>query len=517
MCITPTLGNMPNRRRPLRALALAGLLWGTTVPATKLALGTFDPGWLAVARFVLAGLPLLWWSRRQLRSAISPGVLGWGALGYGGVVALQTSGLAATSVTHAALLVGAVPAMVALIALALGRGTAAPRAWMGFALALLGVALVASDGGAASSRGDLLVVASVVLSAASTVAQAGLLRGRDPVAVTAVQFAISAVVTVPPAVLHDGRPELHGGSGGLFALLLLAIGGTLAPFTLFAWGQSRTTPEVAGAFLNLEPVVGAGAGALAFGDPFGRLQLVGGAAVLGGIALSALPSGVWRRAAGLGAFLGRPPVAAARASRAQPSAAGAVAGGLGGTAELRSAVVVGHRDLAGLGLLGDRDAERQDPVGVGGLDPRGVEPVPQRQLADERPCGAFARQPLHLVRPRRALGTNGEDPAVEADVDRPRVHPRKVAQQHVVIPGPEDVHRHGPHRGAHVGGRAEHALREPVEVTEWVETRHHRDHLLIRRSVTTCFATGHVPGDAVVVTPARDTSGLALSARECQR
>ena len=45
-------------------------------------------------------------------------------------------------------------------------------------------------------------------------------------------------------------------------------------------------PELAGAFLNLEPLVGTAAGALAFGDPFGTGQLLGALAILVGIALS---------------------------------------------------------------------------------------------------------------------------------------------------------------------------------------------------------------------------------------
>jgi drug/metabolite transporter (DMT)-like permease len=45
---------------------------------------------------------------------------------------------------------------------------------------------------------------------------------------------------------------------------------------------------VAGAFLNLEPLVGAVAGAVAFRDPAGLAQAVGGAAILIGIVLSSL-------------------------------------------------------------------------------------------------------------------------------------------------------------------------------------------------------------------------------------
>jgi O-acetylserine/cysteine efflux transporter len=283
--------NMFTRRLPLVALAVAGLLWGATMPLTKLALAAIDPGWLTAVRFVLAGLPLLWFARgRGLRAAITPRVMLWGAAGYGIVIALQNLALTRTSVTHAALLVGTVPALVAVFALALGRGTARPRAWAGFGLALGGLALVASDGGGSSVSGDLLVGVSLLLSAAFTVAQPGLLTGRDPIAVTAVQFAASALVALPLAAVQSGAPRLHGDVAGWLAVLALVLTGTLAPFTLFAWGQARTTAEVAGAFLNLEPVVGAGAGALAFGDPFGHVQLVGGAAVIGGIALSALPT-----------------------------------------------------------------------------------------------------------------------------------------------------------------------------------------------------------------------------------
>jgi hypothetical protein len=47
---------------------------------------------------------------------------------------------------------------------------------------------------------------------------------------------------------------------------------------------------VAGAFLNLEPLVGARVGVAAFGDPAGLRLRVGAAVIIGGIALSSLPA-----------------------------------------------------------------------------------------------------------------------------------------------------------------------------------------------------------------------------------
>ncbi len=268
------------------ALTFAGLLWGLTVPLSKLVLDWLDGGWLTVARFGIAAPILAFAARRTLRGAFTPAILLAGAAGYGIVIVLQNAGIAHTSVSHAALIVGAVPALVALIASATGRASTNTVAWLGFGLALGGVGLVAGGGGGgATLGGDALVLLSVGLSAVFVVAQPVLLKGRDPVAVTAVQMLGGMAAGVPNAAL-EGVPSAPAGAGPLVALAALALAGTLAPFALFAYGQSRVAPELAGAFLNLEPLVGTAAGALAFADPFGSPQMLGGAAILIGIALS---------------------------------------------------------------------------------------------------------------------------------------------------------------------------------------------------------------------------------------
>ena len=277
-----------DHRSTLLALIASGLLWGTTVPLSKVALTTWGPAWLTVARFTLAALPLAWAARRHLRRAVSPATLGWGVAGYGVVIVLQNAGIQRTSVSHAALLIGAMPVLVALFTVGLGRARVGPLAWLGFALALTGVAVVGSHGGgAASLTGDALVVVSLLFAAAFTVAQPRLLAGRDPVAVTAVQLGAAALGTLPAALLIDGVPAAAPGLVPTAAMAGLAVGGTLLPFTLFAWAQSRVSPEIAGAFLNLEPLVGVVLGVVAFGDPVGLGQIAGGLAILLGIGLNA--------------------------------------------------------------------------------------------------------------------------------------------------------------------------------------------------------------------------------------
>ena len=74
----------------------------------------------------------------------------------------------------------------------------------------------------------------------------------------------------------------------MLAVLALAAGGTLVPFTLFAFGQKRVSAEVCRAFLNLEPLVGAIVGAAGV-VLVGLAQIAGRAAIVAGIGLSSLP------------------------------------------------------------------------------------------------------------------------------------------------------------------------------------------------------------------------------------
>jgi O-acetylserine/cysteine efflux transporter len=277
-----------DRRNAFMALTAAGALWGLTIPFSKLALEWLDPFSLAVARFAVAAPLLAVVARGRLRAALTWRAAFWGAVFYGAGVALQNAAVERTSVTHAALIVATVPAFVALLATARGRSTATPQAWLGFLLAIGGVGLVAGSGGNESLGGDALMLASAIGSAAYVLAQPRVLEGRDPVAVTAVQMAAGAVVTLPVAAL-EGAPALPHVGPALWGFLGLAVAGSMLPFALYAYGQARVVPEVAGAFVNLEPLVGAMLGAFLFDDPFGPLQLAGALALVVGLALSVVP------------------------------------------------------------------------------------------------------------------------------------------------------------------------------------------------------------------------------------
>jgi drug/metabolite transporter (DMT)-like permease len=277
-------------RTAIFALISAGTLWGVTVALSKVSLRWLDPSWLSVARFVIAAPVLAFFGRRGLRQALTPSVIVSGAMGFGAVILLQTAGIDHTSVSHAAIIVGAVPVIAAVISAGTGNGAAPPIAWLGYALALAGIVLVAQGhGGGATASGDALVFSSVVLSAVFIVMQPRTLQGREPASVTAVQFGAGALVSAPFA-LTSGLPHAPASTTPVIAFAALALGGTVLPFWLFAYGQARVTPVLAGAFVNLEPLVGALVGWVAFSDPVGPLQVLGAGIVLVGILVSLTPA-----------------------------------------------------------------------------------------------------------------------------------------------------------------------------------------------------------------------------------
>jgi len=83
-----------------------------------------------------------------------------------------------------------------------------------------------------------------------------------------------------PTAIALGSVAWQGG-----AVLGPAMGGFL-----YAYGQARVHAELAGAFVNLEPVVGAAAGWLLLGESAAIGQVAGATAVLAGIAVSTLPA-----------------------------------------------------------------------------------------------------------------------------------------------------------------------------------------------------------------------------------
>src|SRR5450755_2937593 len=104
---------------PIFALATAGCLWGTGFFFGKIALREMPVSTMVLFRllFACAGLlPFLFFDRPRFARAEWVWVLAAAALGVPVIFLLQFKGLSLTTVSHAALMVGTLPILLAIAA-----------------------------------------------------------------------------------------------------------------------------------------------------------------------------------------------------------------------------------------------------------------------------------------------------------------------------------------------------------------------------------------------------------------
>ena len=163
------------RRRAFAALATAGCLWGTGFLFGKWALTKLSVGHLVLYRFIFASIgfaPVTWMAMRKAETRIARQdytVLFIAALiGVPVQFLIQFAGLARTTVSHASLMIGVLPVLLAAgSALFLHEHVKAAR-WVALLASTLGAALIAfgasagEAGAQASLAGDLLVALSLL-------------------------------------------------------------------------------------------------------------------------------------------------------------------------------------------------------------------------------------------------------------------------------------------------------------------------------------------------------------------
>ena len=276
------------------ALAAAGSIWGTPFVLGKWALEELSVSHMILMRFVFASavLGLAYWreretnpiriTRRELGIAAVAGLIGV-PIQY----LVQFEGLARTTVSHASLMVGVLPVMLAAAAAIFAHERLDRVGWCWLVGSTIGAGLVALGGGSADGTngatllGDGLVVASLLAGVVWVLLSQRLMRSQSPVAATALVYIIGTVGLVIWVGSTAGFPAWSGLSTRTWlSVVTMGIVGTAATTLLWNWGLSRVPASQAGVFVNLEPVVGAILGVLVFHDRFGAVSIVGAILIL---------------------------------------------------------------------------------------------------------------------------------------------------------------------------------------------------------------------------------------------
>jgi drug/metabolite transporter (DMT)-like permease len=276
---------------PILALATAGCLWGTGFLFGKIALGEMPVADMVLFRFVFACaglLPFIFFARPHFARTEWGWVLAASVFGVPVQYLVQFKGLSLTTVSHASLMVGTLPMLLAIAAVLFSGERLHFGGWLALAASTIGAALIAlSSKGAASPahvnmRGDLLVVLSMFAAIAWILISKRLMRRHSAVMVTAFVYWIGTLILAAVVIATSGFPSVHYSTAAWVAVAEQGLLATAGTTLLWNWGLKRVPASRAGTFVNLEPLVGAILGVTVLHDVLGGMAVAGGALIIGG-------------------------------------------------------------------------------------------------------------------------------------------------------------------------------------------------------------------------------------------
>jgi drug/metabolite transporter (DMT)-like permease len=203
---------------------------------------------------------------------------------------VQFKGLSLTTVSHAALMVGTLPMLLAIAAVLFAGERLHSGGWVALFASTLGAGFIALSGKKAygmtpaTVKGDVLVVLSMFAAVAWILISKRLMRRHSPLMVTSSIFFIGTLLLVMVVFLRSGVPSLRYSCHAWMAVAEQGVLATASATVLWNWGLQRVPISHAGIFVNLEPLVGALLGVCLLHEVLGSMALAGGALIIAGAA-----------------------------------------------------------------------------------------------------------------------------------------------------------------------------------------------------------------------------------------
>lgn len=261
------------------ALLTVAVVWGSSFPLTKVLLGTMSARQFLAIRFALAAAALLVAFPRAVRILPARAVLRGAVLGlvYGAAQLVQTSGLAYTPATISGFITGLYVVLTPLAAAVLLRARIGTRAWIGAALAALGLGVLALRG-LSLGYGEWLTLASALLFALHIVGLSAWARAREALGLAIVQM-IAVAVMCGVGTVGEGFAVPDGAGGWAILVYLAVLSGGVA-MIVQTWAQSQLSASRAAIVMSTEPGWSAVLAIAFFGEPLTWRVAVGGALML---------------------------------------------------------------------------------------------------------------------------------------------------------------------------------------------------------------------------------------------
>lgn len=263
------------------------IAWGFSFIAIKEALVFMQPVAFAAARLWGATFVLLAWTvirRQSLRlpvtKLLSASLLG--VINLGLVNVLTALALGSVPAGLGSVLLYTYPLIAAVLAAVMLKDRLGLKSIVGLILGFAGVALISGPGGR-FGLGTLLMLGAAAAWAIGSVMFKVIASRQDLYAVTAWSGLAAATSASAWTAFTEGVPEVRLTWALAWSLAYAAVIASGAAWILWYWLLERGQTAVVSGYLFLTPVFSLGFGVVLLGEQIRFIEVVGIAAVLGGI------------------------------------------------------------------------------------------------------------------------------------------------------------------------------------------------------------------------------------------
>lgn len=277
------------------SVVLAAVLWGGSIVAQKMALGSFSAVEASVLRDIggLAILLATWWWKEDGVLTINRadmGLLGLLGLGVLGNHLLILMGLNYVSGAVGGVLIGSSPVVTSLLSALLIRDVPLRAVWAGALLSFAGVGLVSAAGFQAAGEhpllGSTLVFLGVVSWALYSIGSRNIMERVSALTVNWTTLAVATILQIP--LLWTDQKMMDAGmisvtTSDWLALGYLVIFATAVAQQAWLFGVKGIGPSRASVLGNLTPVAAIGLSVLILSEPVGSIEIIGICLILAGV------------------------------------------------------------------------------------------------------------------------------------------------------------------------------------------------------------------------------------------
>ncbi len=291
----PVAMNEPSTTVAYGSVVLAAVLWGGSIVAQKMALGSFSAVEASVLRDIggLAILLATWWSKEGGAIKFSGadirllGLLGLGVLGNHLLILM---GLNYVSGAVGGVIIGSSPVVTSLLSSMLIRDVPLRAVWVGALLSFAGVGLVSVAGFQAAGErpllGGTLVFLGVVSWALYSIGSRSIMERISALTVNWTTLMVATVLQIP--LLWTDQKMMNAGIGSVttsdwLALGYLVVFATAVAQQAWLFGVKGIGPSRASVVGNLTPVAAVGLSVLVLGEAVGFIEIIGIGLILAGV------------------------------------------------------------------------------------------------------------------------------------------------------------------------------------------------------------------------------------------